>query len=175
MNYVLISRHVVFDELSFPFASPDPPPDDLDSFSSNPAVHIIAPPYPSSVAGTSETVTIPRAALVPLPAPCAVPTPSPMPRAALAPQSVPRVASTSRVGSSVYHPIIVARDPRSTHPMVTRHVAGVTKHVDHPQLFTVATPPTLSPIPTSVRSMLADPHWCHAMEEEYETLLSNST
>jgi hypothetical protein len=53
MNCMLISRHVVFDESSFPFASSGPPPDDLDSFvSSSPAVHVIAPPYPPSVAGT---------------------------------------------------------------------------------------------------------------------------
>jgi hypothetical protein len=54
MNRLLISRHVIFDESSFPFASFDPPPDDLDSlFSSSPAVCPIAPPYPSSIVGTS--------------------------------------------------------------------------------------------------------------------------
>jgi hypothetical protein len=62
-NCLLISRHVVFDESSFPFASSDPPPDDLDSlFSSSPVVYPIAPPYPSSVVGTSETVAMPCAA-----------------------------------------------------------------------------------------------------------------
>jgi hypothetical protein len=53
-NHLLISRHVIFDESSFPFASFDPPPDDLDSlFSSSPAVSPISPPYPSSIVGTS--------------------------------------------------------------------------------------------------------------------------
>jgi hypothetical protein len=48
MNHLLISRHVVFDESSFPFASSDQPLDDLDSlFSSSPMVHAIAPPYHS--------------------------------------------------------------------------------------------------------------------------------
>jgi hypothetical protein len=37
----------------------------------------------------------------------------------------------------------------------------------------LAAPPTLSPVSTSVRSTLADPHWRRAMEE-YEALLSNS-
>jgi hypothetical protein len=51
MNCLLISRHVVFDESSFLFASFNPPLDDLDSlFSSSPAVCPIAPPYPSSIA-----------------------------------------------------------------------------------------------------------------------------
>jgi hypothetical protein len=50
----------------------------------------------------------------------------------------------SRVGSSVYHPIAVARDPRNTHPMVIRHAVGVTKPVDHLQLSASAAPPTVS-------------------------------
>jgi hypothetical protein len=86
MNRLLVSRHVVFNESSFPFASYGPPPDDLDSlFSSSPTVHAIAPPYPSSVAGTSETVTMPGKA----------PAPQPMPRTAPAPQPTPRAAPTS--------------------------------------------------------------------------------
>jgi hypothetical protein len=40
------------------------------------------------------------------------------------------MSEPSRVGSSVYHPVVVALDPRSTHPMVTRRAAGVTKPVD---------------------------------------------
>jgi hypothetical protein len=66
MNRMLIFLHVVCDESSFPFASSGSPPDDLDSlFSSSLVVHAIAPPYPSSVAGTSESVTMPRAAPAP--------------------------------------------------------------------------------------------------------------
>jgi hypothetical protein len=68
----------------------------------------------------------------------------------------------------------VTRDPRSTHPMVTRRAVGVTKPVDHLQLPAATAHPTLSPIPSSVRSVLANPHWCRAMEQ-YEALLSNST
>jgi hypothetical protein len=86
-NRLLISRHVVFNESSFPFASSDPPPDDLDSlFSSSPAVCPIAPPYPSSIAGTSEPIVAPHAG----------PTPQPTPHAALTPLPVPRVASALR-------------------------------------------------------------------------------
>jgi hypothetical protein len=95
-NYVLISRHIVFDESSFPFASSDPPPDDLDSlFSSSPMVHAIAPPYPSSVAGTLEIVTVPRAAAAPQPVPHAAPTPQPEPHATPTPTPVPRAARAS--------------------------------------------------------------------------------
>jgi hypothetical protein len=76
MNHLLVSRHVVFDESSFPFASSTTPPDDLDSLLlSSPAVHLIAPPDPSSIAGTLELDTVPCAALTPQPAPRADPTP----------------------------------------------------------------------------------------------------
>ena len=35
--------------------------------------------------------------------------------------------------------------------------------------------PQVSPVPSSVRDALADPHWCRAMEEEYAALLANQT
>jgi hypothetical protein len=76
--------------------------------------------------------------------------------------------------SSVYNPVVVACDPRNTHPMVTRCAVGVTKLVDRLLLSVVVAPSMLSSVPTSVRSALADHHWCHTMEE-YEALLSNST
>jgi hypothetical protein len=43
------------------------------------------------------------------------------------------------------------------------------------ELSVAATTLTLPPVLTSVCSALTDPHWRHAMEEEYEALLSNST
>jgi hypothetical protein len=51
---------------------------------------------------------------------------------------------------------------------MTRHDAGATKFVDRQQLSTAIAPPMLSPVLTSIRSVLTDPHWRHAMEEEYE-------
>jgi hypothetical protein len=97
MNRLLISRYVVFDESSFPFASSDPSPlNDLNFlFSSSPAVHAIAPLYPSSVAGTSETVAAPRAAPAPQLAPPASP---PAPRTAPVPPLVPRAAESCLEG-----------------------------------------------------------------------------
>jgi hypothetical protein len=100
---MLIPRYVIFDESSFPFASSDPPPDDLDSlFSFSPAVCPIAPPCLSSITGTSEPVTGPREALTlqpashVVPAPHAAPTPQPPPRAASMSPPTPRAASASR-------------------------------------------------------------------------------
>jgi hypothetical protein len=42
-------------------------------------------------------------------------------------------------------------------------------------LSAAAGEPRVSPIPSSVRDALADPHWRHAMEEEYAALLANQT
>jgi hypothetical protein len=58
--------------------------------------------------------------------------------------------------------------------MVTHRATKITKLVDRLQLSATVAPPTLSPVLTSVRSALVDPHWHRAMEE-YEALLSNST
>jgi hypothetical protein len=161
-NRLLITQHIVFDEASFPFASSGTPPGDLDSlFSSSPTVCPIAPPYPSSTAGTSEPDVTPRAALAPQPAP----------RAALAlrfieppwctsgdirppPRSPPAPGRQSAIPSSWF----VTPAARSTHPMVTRRAARVTKLVDRLQLSAAAATSTLSPVPTFIRSALMDPH-----------------
>jgi hypothetical protein len=55
--------------------------------------------------------------------------------------------------------------------MVTRHAAGTLS----PRVL-AATPgdSQVSPVPSSVRTTLLDPHWCQAMEE-YAALVANQT
>jgi hypothetical protein len=149
-----------------------------------------APPMPPPAPRAAPTPQpVPLTAPPPLPAPRVAPAPQPVPCVAPVSPSAPHAASISRftqppgvlatafgphVWSSVYHPVVLARDPRSTHPMVTRRVVGITKPMDHLQLFaTTSAPPTLSPVLTSVRSMLTYPNWHRAMEE-YKALLSNN-
>jgi hypothetical protein len=117
-------------------------------------VPLIHPPYPSSIAGTLETVA----------APCVAPVSLHMLGLALVPPLTPRppcvsvVASSSRafasehslVGTMIYHPVIMACDPCITHPMVTHFAVGVTKPVDRLQVSTTAAPSTLCLIPTGV-------------------------
>jgi hypothetical protein len=78
---------------------------------------------------------------------------------------------------SVYHPVAIHRDPGHVHPMVTRRAADVLRPMDRLILAadTTTTPPDASLVPSSVHTALADPHWRHAMEEEYAALLANHT
>jgi hypothetical protein len=72
----------------------------------------------------------------------------------------------------MYHPPVIHRDPRHTHPMVIRQAAGVLR----PRALSAAKgEPRLSPIPTSVCEALADPNWRRTMEEECRALLANQT
>jgi hypothetical protein len=76
----------------------------------------------------------------------------------------------------VYHLVAIHRDPVHVHPMVTRCAAAVFRLVDRLILAadTTSTPLDASPIPSSVRAAIADPHWRRSMEE-YAALLANHT
>jgi hypothetical protein len=65
-----------------------------------------------------------------------------------------------RSESSVYHPVAIHRDPGHVHPMVTQRTAGVLRPDDRLILSadTSSTPPDACPVPSSVRTALADPH-----------------
>jgi hypothetical protein len=83
----------------------------------------------------------------------------------------------ARSESSVYHPVAIHHDPGHVHLMVTQRDAGVLRPVDRLILAadTTCTPPDASPVPSSVRAALTDPHWRRAMEEEYVALVANHT
>jgi hypothetical protein len=72
----------------------------------------------------------------------------------------------------VYHPPVLHQDPHHTHPMVIWQAAGVLRPAT---LFATEREPQISPILSSVREALADPHWRRVMEEEYEALPTNQT
>jgi hypothetical protein len=97
---------------------------------------------------------------------------SPIPCASTSDMCAPSVPSI--VVSLVYHPVAIHHDPRHVHPMVMRRSTGVLCLVDRLVLTTATATPS-SYVPSSVRSALVDPHWCRAMEEEYEALMANYT
>ena len=93
-----------------------------------------------------------------------LPTPEPSPP--------PPPPTRSRVEPAVYHPPDIHRNPGHIHPIVTWRVAGVFRPVT---LSATEGETRISPVPSSVCDTLADPHWRHAMEEEYAALLVNQT
>jgi hypothetical protein len=56
--------------------------------------------------------------------------------------------------------------------MVTRHAAGT---LPPRVLATMTGDSQVSPVPSSVRAALLDPHWRRVMEEEYAALVANQT
>jgi hypothetical protein len=72
----------------------------------------------------------------------------------------------------VYHPPLLHRDLRHVHLVVTRHKAGTLP----PRVLAATTGDLqVSPVPSSVRTALLDPHWRQAMEQEYAALVANQT
>jgi hypothetical protein len=65
--------------------------------------------------------------------------------------------------------------PDNPHWMITQGKTGFRVVPDRLVLTAVTSSPTPSPIPSSARAALTDPHWRAAMEEEYGALISNGT
>jgi hypothetical protein len=129
-----------------------------------------APPAPPSLAQ-------PRATLASPPSPRAAPPSPAQPRAAPVPPAPPHTAPSSRYTDPIqtyqrrgrrgaptrsraeppaYHPVVVHRDPRHIHPMVTQRAAGVLRAPDC-LILSATSSPALPPVPKTVRGALADP------------------
>lgn len=155
---VIVSRHVVFDESCFPYGpnlatAPSPPHPSAATPEESPILSLHPPPV------TYQPPTPPSSS-----PPINSPTPSPpSPPASPAPPS----AAASQPPQPA-QPFTVA-----THPMITRSKTGITKP-KIPLSLAVA-PSPLSPIPTTYRQALLDPHWRQAMLSEYAAFIKNST
>jgi histone deacetylase 1/2 len=145
---ILISRHVVFDDSNFPYASLQPPSTATYEFLDD-AQTIVVPP---SVPHTPTPLRSPKPFLAPSPlhprCPCRRPRPSPPPSPVLSrsPPPVHRTHSTSGI------PVLPPREWLNLHGSVNRY----------------------SPVP-STRAALKDPNWLKAMTGEYHALLGNNT
>ncbi|KAI3690613.1 hypothetical protein L2E82_48745 [Cichorium intybus] len=180
---VHLSRHVTFDENSFPFSNSTPPPssyDFLDDPPFTPFTYTTRPTPPS------------EDPLIPSPPPSKGPTVQnsplhtysrrskhnattsiPLENSPLPPES--NIPSDSGLPASPLHtshstpPVTPA-----IHPMTTRSRAGITKPVTRLNLHTT-TLPTISPLPTSHTQARTDPNWKLAMEDEFTALKANDT
>jgi hypothetical protein len=71
--------------------------------------------------------------------------------------------------------VVPVTPPKNPHRMITRGKTGFRVVPDRLVLTAATSSPTPSPIPSSARAALADPHWRAAMEEESRALMSNGT
>jgi hypothetical protein len=98
------------------------------------------------------------------------------PRAALSREAgttpSPPLSRPSVGGQGVVVPVTPLDNP---HQMITRGKTGFRVVPNHLVLTAATSSPTSSPIPSSARAALADPHWRAAMEEEYGALISNGS
>ena len=85
-------------------------------------------------------------------------------------QATPSTPDTSsaRTKPHVYHPVTIHRDP-----MVTHRAISILRPINR-LILAADTPPDASPVPSSIRAALADPHWRRTMEE-YAALLASHT
>jgi hypothetical protein len=71
--------------------------------------------------------------------------------------------------------VVPITPPDNLQRMITWGKTGFKVVPDRPILTAATSSLTPSPIPSSARAALADPHCCAAMEDEYGALISNGT
>ncbi|WVZ80055.1 hypothetical protein U9M48_027566 [Paspalum notatum var. saurae] len=178
---VITSRHVVFDERSFPFRdepvrpppTPSSPPE-LDATSPRVVTTAPAPSSPCTPLG-DDLPPHPKRARSARGAPAAPAMPTTSTTLQTPPDTPPVMLATPQAAT----PPIAA--PPAQHPMTTRSRAGVTTSL-HPKyadyaMATAAAPAAapVSPVPTSVRQALRDSNWLAAMQREFHALQENKT
>jgi hypothetical protein len=94
----------------------------------------------------------------------------------------PGAALSREVGTTPQRPsvrgqcvVVSITPPDNPHRMITWGKTGFRVVPNRLVLTVVTSSPTPSPIPSSARATLVDPHWRVAMKEEYGVLISNGT
>jgi hypothetical protein len=90
------------------------------------------------------------------------------------PPSAPLVCASARFRAKplLHHSVAIHHDLDHVHPMVMCRSAGVLCPIDL-LVFTTATAPSPSHVPSSIHAAFVDPHRCHAIK--YDALLANHT
>lgn len=160
---IIISRHVIFDETQFPFASvTSPPAPSYDCFTDGLHPSIIHQWTQPSLPTPSATTTSP------LPSPATGPT-SPT-------SSASPISSTSSSSSSPSpSPTPLAIPAPLTRTMATRSMRGIVKPRKLFNLSVTIDDPTISPLPRNPKLALSDPNWKSAMLSEFNALIKNKT
>jgi Reverse transcriptase (RNA-dependent DNA polymerase) len=166
-NKIYISRHVIFDEYSFPFTKTSTPV--TSSLTPHPSSLVVIPPYhppqQTSSSDNSDSLSSPITPSPPLrtlPASTSVPSP-PV-------SNTPLLVYTRRTSSLSQKPSSTA----SLHPMQTRSKAKPPSLTTH-ALLSVCDPNVHSLDPTSYTQASKFQHWRNAMAQELAVLAHNNT
>lgn len=156
---VIISRHVTFDETSFPCFNKNTNPS--YNFLDDPLLYPFNPNFSTTPPTTTQHT--PTTQIPPSPHPM-TPTHPPLPN-----QSTPNSTPLQPTHSPPQPPSPPPPQPTSLHPMTTRSKLGIVKHVTLLNLHILPHPLSLhfqniTPMPQS------DPNWLDAMTLEYEAL-----
>ncbi|KAJ9551935.1 hypothetical protein OSB04_015980 [Centaurea solstitialis] len=157
---IIISRHVTFDENTFPFKSVTP--DDSPSYSFLDDTSDPSPYFRYHFHHQPDTTTTSSSDSTTYGAPS-----DHQPSAASSPHStdphneVPSPPPDHTDSSS----------PPPIHPMTTRSRSGIVKPIQKLNLHTSS----ISPVPRSHLQAIKDPNWRQAMNDEYSALISNGT
>ncbi|KAJ0478268.1 putative RNA-directed DNA polymerase [Helianthus annuus] len=177
---VHLSRHIIFDEVVFPFNEPisSSSYSFLDDEPNPMLFHPTTPPEPTSIPAPhfpNQTPTNPLAQKTPT-----QPTSPPTPQTQSSPSNPPTFPTPTTHTSEPQTPAQLLINPPpipipvNQHSMTTRSKAGISKPQTHLNIFTTNAPP-ISPIPSSYAKALSDPNWLAAMKTEYSALESNGT
>ncbi|KAJ9558744.1 hypothetical protein OSB04_013358 [Centaurea solstitialis] len=162
---VHLSRHVTFDENTFPFHAT--PPKDHYNFLDDDPILLDHTSFPT----TNIPNTQPQCPPSPTPILSDQPPTTPTPPSTLptGPQS-PSPSSAESPTTTIHSPI--APPPTNTHPMQTRAKDGILKPNSR---YLFATSTNISPVPTSYTKAFSDPNWLTAMNDEFSALQANNT
>ncbi|KAK9079958.1 hypothetical protein SSX86_001633 [Deinandra increscens subsp. villosa] len=165
---MLISRHVLFNETSFPFK---------DLHTSPPTYNFLdSAPHPSLWTAHNVTSVPTNSSFTPPSSSIPSPTQPSPPHSPSAPvnqtsPTQPSSPSSSSPGTSP-SPSPPSPPPPPTRAMRTRSMSGISK----PKIpFNLHTSTTLSPLPRNPIDALNNPDWKHAMLDEFRALIDNKT
>ncbi|KAJ9547690.1 hypothetical protein OSB04_020233 [Centaurea solstitialis] len=165
---ILISRHVTFDESSFPFSQTISSPSRYTFLDSpiHPLVlnQLYHPDTRVSVSSPISTSTQP-------PPHSNSHSQSPVPPSLPIQDHPPTSTQTHRLAAMPTDTQTHA--PHASHPMMTRSKLGISK--PNQRYALLHTSPSISPLPTSHVSALKDTNWRLAMQDEYDALIKNAT
>ncbi|KAM1445841.1 hypothetical protein ACFX2I_041816 [Malus domestica] len=163
---VYISRHVLFDETTFPFhtlssATVLPPHSFADTSQVNPYVNL---QFPISAPSSPASLSSSPAPLSSSPAPLINPSSTHSP--------VPPLPSPVHPYSVSLSPL--SPPPTNIHPMLTRSKAGISK----PKAYSATNhhlPDTVDVIPSTYLQASKHAHWRSSIQDEYNALQSTDT